>query len=295
MEPIRIVTHSGNFHADDVFAVAMVKLLLSNIPHIVIRTRDETLMNSADWLLDIGNVYNPETKRYDHHMREGAGVRANGIPYAACGLVWKHHGETLAGSVVAQEIVDSVLIQTIDALDNGTHAVTFNPSVGEGPYTIRTLIQRSFKPAWDSAENPDDAFLRAVTYAQDILQREIAQAGSTLAKRAYAEACYAQSTDKHIVITDKGIGGGAFLPYPDVVLVIAPDSSRVGYYNVQAVPKSEESFEARANFPESWAGLRDDALAKASGIAGAVFCHRGRHFVVTNNLDDAKRVALLAQ
>ncbi len=295
MKPISIVTHSGTFHADDVFAVAMVKLLLKETPHTLTRTRDEAILHSADWLLDIGNTYNPETKRFDHHMREGAGARENGIPYAACGLVWKHYGETLAGSPEAQEIVDTELIQTIDALDNGSHAVSFNPHLGDSPYTIRTLIQRSFRPAWNSTESFDEAFDKAVTYAQEILLREIHQASSSIAKRAYAKKLYDESADKRILISPIGISAGSFIPFPEVNVVIAPDLSRDGYYAVQAVGVSPDTFDARVYFPESWAGLRDDALVQHTGIAGSVFCHKGRHFAVANNLEDAQRLALLAK
>jgi uncharacterized UPF0160 family protein len=294
MKPISIVTHSGTFHADDVFAVAMVKLLLKDTPHTLTRTRDTALMESADWLLDIGNTYNPETKRFDHHMREGAGARENGIPFAACGLVWKHYGETLAGSTEARDIVDEQLIQTIDALDNGSHAVSFNPHLGDSPYTIRTLIQRSFRPAWNSTESFDDAFNHAVTYAQEILLREIHQASSSIAKRTYAQKLYDESTDKRILISPLGISAGSFIPFPDVQIVIAPDLSKDGYFAVQAVGVSPDTFDARVYFPESWAGLRDEALVTLSGVPGAVFCHKGRHFAVANNLADAQRLALLA-
>jgi uncharacterized UPF0160 family protein len=39
--------------------------------------------------------------------------------------------------------------------------------------------------------------------------------------------------------------------------------------------------------PESWAGLMDEELKKASGISGAIFCHKGRFISVWETKDDA--------
>ena len=45
---------------------------------------------------------------------------------------------------------------------------------------------------------------------------------------------------------------------------------------VQQVAKAVGSFEGRKPLPEAWAGLRDEAFAKATGVADGVFCHPGR-------------------
>ena len=86
-----VVTHSGNFHGDDVFAVAAFQLLLGVDEVQVIRTRDDATIEKGDYVVDVGGVYDHEQNRYDHHQ-PGAPVRENGIPYAAFGLMWKHYG-----------------------------------------------------------------------------------------------------------------------------------------------------------------------------------------------------------
>ena len=53
-----VITHDGNFHPDDVFAVATISLL--NDGKIkVIRSRDYSLYEKADYVLDTGDVYDP--------------------------------------------------------------------------------------------------------------------------------------------------------------------------------------------------------------------------------------------
>ena len=61
-----VAVHSGNFHPDDVFAVAALAIYFGYIPK-VIRTRDQQVINKADYVLDVGRLYNPLTNRFDHH------------------------------------------------------------------------------------------------------------------------------------------------------------------------------------------------------------------------------------
>ena len=87
MSEITVVTHNGNFHADDVFSIAVLKHVLPTFK--LVRTRDKALIESADYVIDVGGEYDPETNRFDHHQRGGAGERENGIPFSSFGLVWK--------------------------------------------------------------------------------------------------------------------------------------------------------------------------------------------------------------
>ncbi len=55
---ITIVTHSSKFHADDVFAVATLMLLLEKDHEItVVRSRDPDVAFHADYVVDTGFVY----------------------------------------------------------------------------------------------------------------------------------------------------------------------------------------------------------------------------------------------
>ena len=90
-----VATHPGNFHADDVFAVAVLGLVHG--PLEIVRTRDEAALAAADFRVDIGWRSDPATGDFDHHQRGGAGERPNGIRYASFGLVWRAFGARLAG------------------------------------------------------------------------------------------------------------------------------------------------------------------------------------------------------
>lgn len=70
-------THSGKFHADDVFSAA---LLLYLNPEITIARGNIVPENYEGLVFDIGRG------QYDHHQKDSR-IRDNGVPYAAFGLL----------------------------------------------------------------------------------------------------------------------------------------------------------------------------------------------------------------
>src|SRR3954463_8568709 len=114
---MKVATHSGSFHADDVFALAALTLL--GEPVEIVRTRDADAIATADVRIDVGFASDPATGDFDHHQREGAGERPNGIRYASFGLVWAHVGARGAGREEAAAALDERLVQGVDANDNG--------------------------------------------------------------------------------------------------------------------------------------------------------------------------------
>jgi uncharacterized UPF0160 family protein len=77
MQKIRIVTHDESFHCDETFAIAALRIHLKEIPHEIIRTRDKALIETADFVIDVGGIYDPSRNRFDHHQLGGAGERGN--------------------------------------------------------------------------------------------------------------------------------------------------------------------------------------------------------------------------
>jgi uncharacterized UPF0160 family protein len=74
-----LVTHSGSFHQDELFAIATLLLIFGDEIKIV-RTRDSALIEKADYAIDVSGINDPKKGRFDHHQEGGAGQRANGIP-----------------------------------------------------------------------------------------------------------------------------------------------------------------------------------------------------------------------
>ena len=62
----------------------------------------------------------------------------------------------------------------------------------------------------------------------------------------------------------------------------------------QVVPMAVGTFNPRKPLPESWAGLRDQALAEVTGVPDSVFCHSARFIAGAKSLDSAIKLAELA-
>ena len=139
-------THSGKFHADDVFSYA---LLLYLNPAITI-TRGNKVPKDFD-----GIVFDIGRGKYDHHQKDSR-IRENGIPYAAFGLLWEELGKEILGEELAAKF-DESFIQPLDNNDN----------TGE-KNELATLIG-NFNPSWDIEHGENEAFLKAVQTAGMIL------------------------------------------------------------------------------------------------------------------------------
>jgi uncharacterized UPF0160 family protein len=302
MNTVTIVTHNGRFHADDVFAVATLYLFLehSDFPAWrnkaikIIRTRDEELFKEGNFVVDVGGIYDEENNLFDHHQSGGAGKRANGIPYASFGLVWKKYGEHVASSKTAADMIDVKLVQSIDANDNG-FPITQSMTEGVELYLFDDFIF-SFYPTWkESADTFDATFHDLVELAQALLKREIKNARAKEEAAAIINAAYAISTDKKIIVLDRYLPWKDILMhYPEPLFVIypVPEDSK---WHVSAVPqKPGRSFENRKNFPAAWAGKRDQELAKISGVPDAIFCHNKLFLAVAGSKDGALELATKA-
>ncbi|MEI6660343.1 MAG: MYG1 family protein [bacterium] len=280
-----LVTHSGTFHADDIFATAMLTIMLDgNVK--VIRTRDESIMKTADFLYDEGGVYDPSKNRFDHHQSGGAGARENGIQYAACGLVWKTYGEKICGGAEIAKKIDERLVQAIDANDNGMSLFDVKGEVG--PYTLQDMFY-SFRPSWKEPEEYDDAFMDLVDIAIGILDREIIRTRDMLEAESRVKADYENSTDKRIIILDQNYPWGEFLmQFPEPIYAVY---LKAGLWRAEGVRKEKFSVDIRHNFPNAWGGLRDEELAKVTGVPDAVFCHRGLFLAVAKSKEGVLKLA----
>jgi uncharacterized UPF0160 family protein len=288
---MKLVTHNSRFHADDVFASAT--LLLRYPGSKIIRSRDQKIIDDADIVYDVGNIYDPEQLRFDHHQKGGAGHRDNGIPYASFGLVWRHFGEEIAGSREVAERIDRKLVQPIDAMDNGMDILT-PKMAGLYPYTFQT-VTFSFGPTWKEAESQiDKNFFDLVAFAERILDREIVQAKDLVEGEKFVKAAYEKAADRRVIELDANYPWDEFLSTkPEPLYVIRPVSQSPNW-QVEAVRDDIHSYAMRKELPENWAGKRDDDFAATSGVPDAHFCHNGRFMAVARSREGALKLAELS-
>jgi len=274
---MRVATHPGTFHADDVFAVAALELVHG--PLEVVRTRDAEVQAACDLRVDVGHRSDPETGDFDHHQRGGAGERPNGIRYASFGLVWRAYGERLAGSAEAAAAIDERLVQGVDANDTGQ--TISQPLVDNvRPMTVSGVVA-AMNPHWDEELEPaeeDARFVQAVALARGILEREIASSASFARAQRLVREAIRRADDPRIIELERN------MPWRETVVTGAPDALFVVYpkadgWGMQAVPRELGEFANRRDLPADWAGLAGEELAAVTGVPDAVFCHSSRFYV----------------
>lgn len=289
-EQANVVTHSGVFHADEVLGTVILSKVLDNVS--VLRT-----FKVPETLNDNVIVYDIGFGQFDHHQKGGNGARANGVPYAAVGLLWKEFGHKIVANTADPELVwnliDRDLIQGVDANDNGAMPMA------DYPAQVRTFshIISGFNPNWDSTESEDEAFLKAVEFAEVVFDNFIAEADSKAKARKIVEEAIEQS-EGHIAVLSQYVPWQEFIltseneKAKEIQFVIFP--SNRGGFNWQCVPDAINSFGQRKAVPEEWKGLRDEELQKVTGVETATFCHPAGFIGGAEKFLDAITLATMA-
>ena len=286
MSNLTVVTHNGIFHADDVFSIAALKQVFPSFQ--LVRTRDSDIIGQADIVVDVGGQYDSDKGRFDHHQRDGAGERENGVPYSSFGLIWKKYGLQICDS--QQDVADAVdagLVSTIDAIDCG-HV----EGLAEGISLSQTISM--FNPTWEEDDDIDKCFDEAVTFASRILERFVASAiGGVKAKEIVAKAIE-KAQDPRVIVLDK------FTPWKRTVHALSKDAlfmvypSQTGQWRIQTVPVEPGSFENKNSLPASWGGLSENELRDLTGIDDAMFCHNGLFIAGAESFESVMEMANLA-
>lgn len=295
-----VATHNGTFHADDLFACATASLYFKekNQPFKIIRTRDKSKIEKADVVFDVGGILNPSINRFDHHQKEGAGLRHNSIPYASFGLAWKHFGlELCAGDKDVWEQIDKSIASPIDATDNGVDIIK---PIFDGifPYSgAQTLLAHA--PTWKEDESKmDEIFLEQVKKAAEILSREIKVTTDNKEAEKLILNSYNKSPDKRLIeLTDsfpRYLYQETLSRLPEPIYLLYPGSNNT--WKVEAVSKSPSTLESRKLFPQSWRGLMDgDAkLKEGTGVDDVIFCHRSGFLITAKSKEGALKLAQMA-
>ncbi|HEY4503396.1 MAG TPA: MYG1 family protein [Candidatus Paceibacterota bacterium] len=294
---IKLVTHDGSFHTDDIFAAATLSIMLESKGEVfeIIRTRDEEIIKNGDYIFDIGGIYDADKNRFDHHQVGGAGKRSGEgeIEYASIGLVWKKFSAELCGGTKAADLIDRKLIAPIDAWDNGMNLVTNNYKE-VSPYFLQHVFF-TMEPTWREEDlNINDMFLKSVAIAKEVLLREIIQAkDAILAEEAVLEI-YKNTKDKEIIILDKNYPCQYVLnEFSEPLFIVYPRKTN-GWWGAKAVRNDPKSFKNRKDFPTAWGGVREEELQKITGVSDAVFCHKGLYMVVSKTKEGAIKLAQIA-
>lgn len=303
-----IATHGGKFHADDAWAVAVLKVLYPDAD--LIRTREQARIDLADVAIDVGGAWDPASGRFDHHQKEFDGARPSGVPYASAGLVWReygarcvavlakrHTGEKLSDDTAQQiaHAIDADIVQYLDLSDVG---VARN---APGSYGLSAVVS-GFNLGWldeqrlgygEEVEAQRTAqFMRAMEFLTDIM-------GNAVRYRVGAMLAVSQVRNAEVLEDGRLLFlKNAALPWSSVVrkempkvLFVISHSLTENRFILHTVSVDAESFDARADLPAAWAGLREADLAAVTGVPDAVFCHTGRFIAAARSYEGIRTMA----
>jgi uncharacterized UPF0160 family protein len=288
---IRIITHSGTFHVDELLAVAALEILFDGKPYEVVRSRDPEVWKTGDYVVDVGLVYDPARNRFDHHQKGGAGDR-EGIPYSSFGLVWKKFGVEISGSREVAEAIERRIARPIDMGDSGLSSYT--PTVpGLHPYLLHDYVA-AHRPTWKEGEINDVRFAEMVRFMRDLLQREIIVEQDKLEGRGIVEESYRQALDKRIIVIEGHYPWHEVLAsHPEPLYVVKP-KHQSAHWEVECVRSDVHAFSNRRDLPAAWAGVDDGDLAELTGVSDAIYCHNRRYVAVAGSREGALELARLA-
>lgn len=313
-----IATHSGSFHADDVFGVGVLMGVFPS--HSLLRTRNNERIVAADFAVDVGGLWDASTGRFDHHQRGFTGARparlvdgqeVAGVGYASAGLVWAAFGaayvEALArsqgyalepqGVAEAVAAIDSSLVQYLDIVDTG------QGDVAAGIFGLSALVAQ-LNTNWmeeagltleAKAALQQQRFVEAIAIVRTFLDRAIIKRIAQLRSMDIVRQAPRLLGGRVLHLQEGGMPWSRVVmdEMPEVMFVIYPDSDGQ-QYQIKTVPLQAGSFATRMDLPQSWAGLREQELAAVSGVEDAVFCHLNVFIGGARSLAGATRMAELA-
>jgi uncharacterized UPF0160 family protein len=286
-----LVTHSGKFHCDEVFAYAVLRLALGlskpGEDHSLLRTRKPELIERGDIVFDVGSVFDAAANRFDHHQR-GAPLRPDETPFSSAGLIWQEYGERAVAALLAPKgaedfapaiaaELDQKLVRRIDEIDTGVSA---SGTVSRDALNLAALLG-DFNPAWDSPEATgptagDAAFQQAAAMARDVLTNRVEAARAKRQAEDSVLAAFAAAEDPRVLVLETGMPWKAAVFSHDLPVIFCISPASNGNWMLDTMPPEPGSFAQRLPLPEAWAGLENAALAEASGVEDAVFVHLRR-------------------
>lgn len=268
-------THDGTFHADEVTACALLLTFDLIDRDQIIRTRDLSKLSECEYVCDVGGIYDPNKKRFDHHQVDYHGEMSS------AGMVLLFLKSRLGERLY--HFLNRSLVLGVDAHDNG------RVTLETGVCTFSQVISNFVPPSYEAPSSEiERAFYQALDFAHGHLKR-------LLERYNYVEECRdavaaAMKKNEKVLVFDQA------MPWMDVFFdmegerhpaqfVIMPSGS---HWKLRGIPpNSHDRMKVRAPLPEAWAGLMDQELKKASGIPGAIFCHKGRFISVWETKEDA--------
>ncbi len=263
--PKSVGIHNGPFHADEITACGLLIIFGLIERKNIFRTRDPQVLEKCEYVCDVGGIYDPNNKLFDHHQSEYTGF------YSSAGMILEYLYKSEIIGLEEYNYFNSSLVEDVDAHDNGRipqpeKACTFS-------HVISNFCAIEYEA---SLELEDAAFFEALDFATGHLERLWKR--FYYRKRSRTEVLEVMNNSDKYLLFDKALPwqenffalGGNEHPASFVVMPVR------GHWKLRGIPPNSTTLlKVRIPQPKEWAGLLDEELKKVSGIDGSIFCHKG--------------------
>lgn len=281
-----IVTHDGEFHADEVVGIALLKWVFKNIE--IKRSRNPEVIQLGDFVLDVGGIYDSDLRRFDHHQKEYTGDLAS----AGMVLKWLVDKEKLDKDF--GEYLQEKFVLGVDWQDTGAKAprrgiASFSDIISSFNSLDMTISEEElssrFNDALDFTYNHIERMWQR--FEQKIVYR----------KSFYNYIANKEYVDKGFIVFDEPLPWKEFIfeeeSLTDTYFIVMPVHQKK--WIVHTIPEnSDEMYSNRKMLPEVWAGLLEGQFTQTCGIDGAIFCHKQRFIAAFNSKNAAIKAAQFA-
>lgn len=289
---MKILTHDGTFHTDEVFAIAFIKKFINSNVEIT-RTRNFDLINSYKndrdcFVIDVGAEYDEKNRNFDHHQRDFNTRWNDGVLLSSCGLVWKYLRKKGYLKKYSDEFLTHIeedLIKKIDLHDNGEKKWLLCNMVSMCNREENTI--EDFNKSLDVAT----IYIENVFYNEDLNHKKYQEFKTDLEN-------YEKSENKLIFFSSNPIKDKKVLNSlsneTEALLLVFPqtDENNAKKWYIKSINKyNEEGNKLNALAPNEWCGLAGEDLENRSGFKGFLFVHRTGFLSGANNIKVAKKVS----
>ena len=205
----QIIVHRGTFHADDVFCVALMKVLDLCVDGYARKVPTELDLSDPNVLVaDVGLQLNPTLNNFDHHVYAGG----------PCSF------ELLCRDLVPWAMEDSSFSDFVCSISEQDT---------QGIKNELSQAIKVFNPNWDEELHEDEQFYRALQFATAVLDRKLEAVRSKRNAVGCVKDCLIEETSLGVI----GVSD-CFFPWKEtegmeeVQFFVSP--SNRGGYNVAA-------------------------------------------------------------
>ena len=294
-----LVSHSPPFHADDLLACALMGKYFESkgIPHSIILTRDQKIIDSATAAVDVGGKHHEENLRFDHHQLKDSEKAATGL---VADFLEKEKGFVWVSKF-------KPTLEKIDRADLGTpkapQDLRLSEALGNFNPTWKEKQNNQFFEALEVVSNSLEESLASITYdpsknISEIFEEALLKNSKIIHREKQVEEAKVEGNEQFISAAIKGRESGVaetqqgidfYLLFTEEYLAIAPKEESkalksinyitfktpTGSVNAIAAPKPENRMEQKHPFPQEWRGKRGqelvDAISQSVGSTGGKF------------------------